>query len=781
MAQLILPPLSIVAAVRNGSTTVNTTYSNPLSTWNGSAFKYNTILDLIVQTNSSEDTTPTAYQYSGLDVQVGMWIGLTNGYIYKITSIASATETQVNCVIEDADLYNLLIDNTQQGDNFPPESQNGLIFTISDDGIPIIVPTALIRSAIGDSTQWLNDLHDRFRFRNYLTDFFAINPDSTSYTGFVEGDFVKINSSGVFIKVTTNNQSDILSIAGIVTSVDIPSTGNIRVRPVGKITSNLPTLPGDVGAVLYFDPTQPNNLSATAPSTGIVLPVYIKIDNTTAILLPKAISSAGTSGTSGATGTSGINGVSGTSGINGINGSNGISGTSGISGFNGSAGTSGSSDGTSGTSGNSGTSGINGSSGTSGSHGTAGTSGSSGTSGTSGTSGSSNGTAGTSGSSGSSGTAGTSGSSGSAGTSGTAGTAGVTFKGTSGSIIQLNPAGYFLTVIQEDAILPGYTLYQGNNIIPYESSYTLTANTTYPIDTQSGPKTLSSSSDGRYIVTSGTNTGIYSSADSGVNWVYNDIYSSITYISVASSYSGQYSVALSGTTIDGYKRILRSSNFGGSWVEDGQIDVVPDGDKGNPNFIKISGDGSKWLSATGNLSQTCGGGYIIVGNALQFRPDNYRQWADGAVSYYGQYMLVVGRVCNTPYQIAYAVSSNYGIPNWVLSVINLVGYSSQAYLAAMSGDGKYMWFIISKTPSAGGTTTYNMYISTNNGISFSQRPNPIPDEGAIQSISISNDGKIWFISSGINIYYSPDYGVSWFLFYTYGGGGAYRYWISLSV
>ena len=325
MAQLILPPLSIVAAVRNGSTTVNTTYSNPSSVWNGSAYKYTTILDLTIQTNSSEDTTPTAYQYSGLDVQVGMWIGLPNGYSYKITSIAAATETQLNCVIEDTDLFNLLIDNTQQGDNFPPESQNGLIFRIGDTGIPVIVPTELVRSSIGDFALWLNDIHDRFRFRNYLTDFFAINPDDTSYTGFAEGDFVKINSSGVFIKVTTNNQSDILSIAGIVTSVDTPSTGNLRVRPVGRIVYGLPTLPGSVGDVLYFDPTQPNNLSATAPATGVSLPVYIKIDNTTAILLPKAISSGGTgtSGTSGASGSSGTSGANGSSGTSGADGSSG--------------------------------------------------------------------------------------------------------------------------------------------------------------------------------------------------------------------------------------------------------------------------------------------------------------------------------------------------------------------------------------------------------------------------------------------------------------------------
>ena len=128
MAKLILPPLCVPAKVRFGTTTVVTAYNNPSSVWNGSGFQFSTTLDVTVQTTSSEDSTPTPYQYSGLDFSVGMWIGLPNGYAYEIISISSATETVVNCVIEDVDLYNLVVDNQQQGDNFPPEDQQGLVF-----------------------------------------------------------------------------------------------------------------------------------------------------------------------------------------------------------------------------------------------------------------------------------------------------------------------------------------------------------------------------------------------------------------------------------------------------------------------------------------------------------------------------------------------------------------------------------------------------------------------------------------------------------------------------
>ena len=496
MAQLILPPLSIVAEVRNDSISINAYYTNPASVWDGYPYKFGVILDITTVTNSSQDTSPVPFEYNGVDINVGMWLGLPNGTAYKITSIASKTASVVECVIEDVDLYNLLIDNTQQGNNTPIAQFNGLVFNIGNDGLPVITPTEQIRSVLGDPAQWLNDLHDRFRFRNYLTDFFAINPDDTSYTGFAEGDFVKINSSAVFIKVTTNNQSDILSIAGIVTSVNTPSDGNLRVRPVGRIVSNLPTLPGSVGDVLYFDPTQPNNLSATAPTTGVALPVYIKIDNTTAILLPKAISSGGT----GTSGTSGDSGTAGTSGATGTSGTSGGSGTAGTSGATGTAGTSGA-NGTSGFSGDKyattstteftlGVAGIltigtnlaytvaqsiivayNASNfqesevisynpstgslsfaaptrtvgsgtystwqinldGASGGNGTSGISGTSGVNGTSGTSGV-NGTSGTSGFTGTAGTSGSSGTSGTAGSSGTAGTSGSSgTTGTSGS------------------------------------------------------------------------------------------------------------------------------------------------------------------------------------------------------------------------------------------------------------------------------------------------------------------------------------------------------------
>ena len=437
MAQLILPPKNIVGSINSGSVTVNSTYTNGASVWNGSPFSFNATLTITPQLNSSEDTTPTAYEWNGFDVAVGMWFGQTNGSSYKIVSISSQTATEVVCVIEDVDLYVLLTDNSQAGNNFPLENQNSLIFEVSEDGLPVVAPTAIIIGLIGGAAQWLNDLHDRFRYRNYLTTFFALDPNSTAYASFVVGDFVSLQSDGTFAVVTGNSQSDINSIIGIVTSVNTPTQGNLRIRPAGRVVNNVDlTGIGAVGDVIYL--SSGGGLTATQPAAPYFA-VYIKMSNTAAVLLPKVATggsgggsgTAGTSGDSGSSGTSGETGTSGVSGTSGESGTSGITGTAGTSGSSGTAGASGTSgsSGTSATDGSSGTSGTDGSSGTSGVDGSSGTSGESGTSGTNGTSGSS-GTSGASGTDGSSGTAGVDGSSGTSGDSGTSGTDGSS--GTSG-------------------------------------------------------------------------------------------------------------------------------------------------------------------------------------------------------------------------------------------------------------------------------------------------------------------------------------------------------------
>ncbi len=483
MAQLILPPKLLTFKINSGTTNVVTTYSNPSSIYDGYPLQFEVDITVDVQYHSS-DATPTPYVYDAYSVTTNDWIGQPSGKSYRIVSITSVTDANnLTAVIEDEDLYNLLNDLTTLGFNYPDEEQYGVIFDLNQEGLPKITNVTIQSGQLPTSPYFAFDLDGRFRYRNFITDYWELDKDDQSYTGVTVGDMVYINSSGKFVKITTSNISAQLKYAfGMVTSVNTPNDGNILVRPFGRIVYDLPTLPGSIGDLLYFDPASgTNNLTNTIPASNIFA-VYIKIDNTTALLLQNHPSGgtggSGTGGVAGTSGSSGENGTSGSSGLSfnwlgiwdgtvgggsnisyGINdvvyyngttyiftnttpsgvgsgapgtnpdwdvmavsGANGTSGSAGESGTSGSSGSSGES-GTSGSSGETGTSGSSGENGTSGS---SGESGSSGTSGESGTSGSS-GETGTSGSSGESGTSGSSGESGTSGSSGETGTSGISF------------------------------------------------------------------------------------------------------------------------------------------------------------------------------------------------------------------------------------------------------------------------------------------------------------------------------------------------------------------
>lgn len=417
MAQLILPPKLLPFKIDSGSTSVFATYSNPSSMYDGYPLQFEVDITLDTQYHSS-DATPTPFLYDAYDVKENDWIGQPSGKSYRIVSIVNVTgSNNLTVIVEDEDLYNLLSDLTGIGFNYPDEELYGVIFDLNQEGLPKITNVTAQSGQLPTSPYFAFDLDGRFRYRNFLTDYWELDKDDQSYTGVTVGDMVYINSSGKFVKIDSSNISTQLNYAfGMVTSVNTPNDGNILVRPFGRVVYDLPTLPGNVGDLLYFDPSSgTNNLTATIPTANIFA-VYIKIDNTTALLLQNH-PSGGTGGGSGS-GTSGVAGTSGSSGESGTSGSSGSSGESGTSGSSGETGTSGSSGetGTSGSSGESGTSGSSGESGTSGSSGETGTSGSSGETGTSGSSGE-NGTSGSSGENGTSGSSGESGTSGSSGLS----------------------------------------------------------------------------------------------------------------------------------------------------------------------------------------------------------------------------------------------------------------------------------------------------------------------------------------------------------------------------
>jgi hypothetical protein len=369
---LINPPKTILASVDFGSTTVSRTYNNPSSIWNGYPYEFTVDITIIPQFTSDDLSTPDAYQYNAYNVSVGDWLGQQNGLCYLVTEIVSvSSSTSMQVVIQDVDLYNLLLDPNGVGSNYPQETVYGVFFDLGDDGTPVIDPTELQRGQFGNVSYWLNDLYGRFTYRNNVEDYYSNLPvGSTGYTGFSIGDFVYLNQNSRFVQANSSSASETAKIFGAVTSVDVPEQGNLTVRPFGRVLSGLPLLPGATGDLLYFDSgaTATNQLTATKPTSNI-FPTYIKISSNIGLLLTSHSDLAGGTGTgspvaiygptgqvsTGATGIefigsgvqsvtsvgdfvtvtitggtgSGTSGTSGTSGINGATGADGTSGTSG--------------------------------------------------------------------------------------------------------------------------------------------------------------------------------------------------------------------------------------------------------------------------------------------------------------------------------------------------------------------------------------------------------------------------------------------------------------------
>ena len=83
-----------------------------------------------------------------------------------------------------------------------------------------------------------------------------------------------------------SNSSEVEKIFGFVNGENLPLPGYLSVIPSGKYVSDLPILPGSTGDVLYLDTVSgSNNLSPIKPATGPVKPVYIKITDTSAIMI----------------------------------------------------------------------------------------------------------------------------------------------------------------------------------------------------------------------------------------------------------------------------------------------------------------------------------------------------------------------------------------------------------------------------------------------------------------------------------------------------------------
>lgn len=264
---------------------------NPSDPWNG--YPYQWRVTLTVQAQSHGDpTTPRPFAYNALDVSVGNWLVFgTASLTVEIISIISQTDFSVTAIVEDVGLYNIINDASQAGQGIGPPSPPGqfdcLIAGLNPSG-------QLVFSSIPDYSvpiNLLNDISNRFQFRNFVQDYIpATQPGHT----FSIGDVIYIDDSGDYQK-SSATITDSLNSIGTVTSVNLPSVGDFTYRPLGRYVTNLPSLPGDIGRVLYVSATTPGGLT-TVPPSPYAIPVYIKISQTSAILTAGSGGGGGSAG-----------------------------------------------------------------------------------------------------------------------------------------------------------------------------------------------------------------------------------------------------------------------------------------------------------------------------------------------------------------------------------------------------------------------------------------------------------------------------------------------------
>ena len=256
-------------------------WSNPLNPndpWIDFPYQWAVTVDVQSQTHSDPET-PRPYSYNGLDVKIGDWlIFSTSSLAVEIISISSQTDSLLTFVVEDVSLNNILNDSSQSGIGIGRASDPGvydcLIINLNSEGTPVF-------AVIPDYSVPINlipDIVNRFAGFNYIQDY--IYAHQTGHT-FQVGDFIYLNPDGSYSASIATQYRSSQSI-GTVSSINQPAIGDFTYRPVGRYVTNLPTLPGLPGDLLYISSTVPGGVTNTITS-GTEIPVYIKISDTSAI------------------------------------------------------------------------------------------------------------------------------------------------------------------------------------------------------------------------------------------------------------------------------------------------------------------------------------------------------------------------------------------------------------------------------------------------------------------------------------------------------------------
>lgn len=257
--------------------------------WIGMPYQWRVLLTVTPQIHSSH-LTSNPYTYTGLDVKIGDLIATTNsGRFLKIITIEDRNESDYmqayHVVLEDYNRENTF----QADDNFGTgvgqiSEGDGLLFELKD-GLPVIYPLpASLPSTINSS--FIAEIISRFFKVSAIHETYI---DQAAH-GFFVGNVLSLNDTG-FYKANASSSAT-SKVVGVVT--EVPHINTFRFRPIGSVFSL--AVEGDNGDTIYLSQTVDGGYTNIKPTSGEVVPLFIKLDDTRVIYTP--FSSEGSSGSS---------------------------------------------------------------------------------------------------------------------------------------------------------------------------------------------------------------------------------------------------------------------------------------------------------------------------------------------------------------------------------------------------------------------------------------------------------------------------------------------------
>lgn len=284
----VLPPRILRVSIPQLDPTENWTVDDGTGDpWLGYPYRWRATVSVAPQTHSFH-MTPTPFQYDGTSVVVGDWFSdFMTGNALKIVEIESQGQDQITVILEDVDRYNTFNDPFTAG--IGASSGDGVIFSLGDDGLPILAPMTPIQGVLGPNLGWQLDQISRFRYRNYLRSHYPVRQPGHEFS---VGEFLVLGTEG-YEKASADNYVE--AIVGTVSAVGIPSGDWFNYRPVGRVVENIePTLPGNPGDLIYLSAT--GDYTLVRP-TSWAKPIYIRLETgSKAIQLDRNVEAIGKNG-----------------------------------------------------------------------------------------------------------------------------------------------------------------------------------------------------------------------------------------------------------------------------------------------------------------------------------------------------------------------------------------------------------------------------------------------------------------------------------------------------